>query len=53
MRKGGDASVLRQFQATNAEITPDANFLSTVGALTGAADGTVGVEAAADHLAFP
>jgi len=53
MRKGGDASVLRQFQATNVEITPDSNFLSTVGALTGAADGTVGAEAPADHLAFP
>jgi prepilin-type N-terminal cleavage/methylation domain-containing protein len=53
MRKGGDAAVLRQFQATNAEITPDSNFLSQVGALTGVADGTVGAEAAAMRLTFP
>jgi prepilin-type N-terminal cleavage/methylation domain-containing protein len=53
MRKGGDAAVLRQFQATNAEITPDSNFLSTVGALTTVAEGTVGAEAAAMKLAFP
>jgi prepilin-type N-terminal cleavage/methylation domain-containing protein len=53
MRKGGDAAVLRQFQATNVEITPDSNFLSQVGALTGVADGVVGTEAAAMRLAFP
>jgi prepilin-type N-terminal cleavage/methylation domain-containing protein len=53
MRKGGDAATLRQFQATNGEVTPDSNFLSTVGALTGIADGTVGAETAAMILTPP
>jgi prepilin-type N-terminal cleavage/methylation domain-containing protein len=53
MRKGGDAATLRQFQATAAEVTPDSNFLSTVGALTGAAEGTVGAEAAGIILTPP
>jgi prepilin-type N-terminal cleavage/methylation domain-containing protein len=53
MRKGGDAALLRQYQATNVEITPDSNFLATVGALTGIAEGTVGAEAAAMILTPP
>src|SRR5215471_8777360 len=47
MRKGGDAAVLRQFQATAGEFPTPNNFLSQVGALTGVADGTVGTEGAA------
>ena len=53
MRKGGDAATLRQFQATALEVTPDANFLSTVGALTGAPEGTVGAEAGGIILTPP